>query len=329
MGTGAIGGYVGGRLAASGADVVFIGRDRLKREIDDYGLTVVDLEGRASRITPDRVRFSTEVAALRDVDFVLCCVKSGATPATAAELASVLRKDAVVVSFQNGVRNPEELRARLDQKVLAGIVNFNVLSKERATFRCTTSGPLIVEGAASELTTALRAAGFEVKNEERIREIQWSKLVINLNNSVSALSDRPTKEIILTWGYRRVLSALMAEALAVLRVAGIRPARLGLFPLPLIVRILRAPTSVVRVVARAQLKIDPEARSSMWEDLTMGRTTEVDWINGEVVRLAETCGDKALAPLNRRVVEVMHDAEKAGKGSPKLSAEALAATLGV
>jgi 2-dehydropantoate 2-reductase len=85
--------------------------------------------------------------------------------------------------------------------------------------------------------------------------------------------------------------------------------------------VLRLPTPVVRLVSRAQLKIDPEARSSMWQDLMAGRATEVDYINGEIVRLAESCGTRA--PLNERLVHIVHESERAGVGSPKLSAEEL------
>ena len=63
----------------------------------------------------------------------------------------------------------------------------------------------------------------------------------------------------------------------------------------------------------------------MWEDLAKGRLTEVDYLNGEIVRLAESCG--ARAPINARVVEVVHEVEKAGRGSPALSADALTSTL--
>ena len=69
------------------------------------------------------------------------------------------------------------------------------------------------------------------------------------------------------------------------------------------------------------MKIDPEARSSMWEDLSRGRLTEVDHLNGEIVRVAESCGRRA--PLNQRMVEIVHDAEKRGSGSPKLTADEL------
>jgi 2-dehydropantoate 2-reductase len=325
MGTGAIGGYVGGKLAVAGSDVVFIGRERTKREVDENGLRVIDIDGATARLPPDRVAFAIDLDRLAPCDVVLCCVKSGATLDTAHELKRVLRRDAVVVSLQNGVRNPEDLRKHLDQKILAGIVNFNVLSKGKATFRQATSGAIVIEGstdaATDQLTDAMRAAGLLVERPLAIREIQWAKLVLNLNNAVSALSDRPTREIVLSAGYRRVLASLMKEALSVLDAAGIAPARLGAVPLPWIVRVMALPTPLVRLVAWVQLRIDPEARSSMWEDLTAGRLTEVDWLNGEIVRLADSCG--APAERNRKIVEVVHAAEKAGRGSPKMSADAL------
>jgi len=138
---------------------------------------------------------------------------------------------------------------------------------------------------------------------------------------VSALCDGPTREIVLSAGYRHVLAALMKEALSVFEAAGIAPARLGAVPLPWIVRIMALPTPLVRLVAGVQLRIDLEARWSMWEDLMAARLTEVYWINGEIVRLADSCG--ARAERNRRIVEVVHAAEKAGRGSPKMSADAL------
>ena len=75
--------------------------------------------------------------------------------------------------------------------------------------------------------------------------------------------------------------------------------------------ILKLPTPVVRVVIRAQLRIDPDARVSMWTDLERGRLTEVDFLNGEIVRLADEQG--AAAPINRRIVELVHEAERGGR----------------
>jgi 2-dehydropantoate 2-reductase len=148
---------------------------------------------------------------------------------------------------------------------------------------------------------------------------------MNLNNAVGALSDRPTPDLLFVEGYRRILRAIMTEAIAVLHAAKEPTARLGPLPIGLFPLLLRLPTPVLRFVASAQVKMDPEARSSMWEDLTRGRPTEVDYLNGEIVRLAESCGAKA--PINARMVDIIHDAEKRAAGSPKLTADALWAAL--
>ncbi|MDB4933737.1 MAG: 2-dehydropantoate 2-reductase [Labilithrix sp.] len=333
MGAGAIGCYVGGCLASAGEHVVFVGRERLRKELAENGLVLSDLDGGTGRVVAkERIVFSTELSALAACEVVLCCVKSAQTAEAAAQLSKVLAPNAVVVSMQNGVRNADVLRAGLpNQVVLGGIVGFNVISRGSGTFRRATSGPLVIERAARSdprvetLGDALSSVGFEVELVEDIRPLQWSKLVMNLNNGVSALSDRPTPDLLFVKGYRRILRAIMAEALDVLRASHTRTARLGPLPIGLFPAILALPSPILRLVASAQVKLDPEARSSMWEDLSRGRPTEVDHLNGEIVRLAESCGAKA--PLNARMVALVHEAEKAAAGSPKLSADALWSAL--
>lgn len=325
MGAGAIGCYVGGCLAAEGAEVVFVGRPLLQREILRSGLVLADFDGGTGRVVPkDRLAFATEPSVLSDCDVVLCCVKSAQTAGVAESLAKILRPEAVVVSMQNGVRNADVLREHLtEQTVLGGIVGFNVVSRGDATYRRATSGPLVIEQCADprveQLVRGLVAGGFEAKQVKDIRPLQYSKLIMNLNNAVGALSDRPTPDLLFAPGYRRILGAVMAEALAVLRAAKVKTSRLGPLPVTMIPLVLRLPVPLLKLVAGAQVKIDPEARSSMWEDLSRGRLTEVDYLNGEIVRLAETCG--AAAPLNTRMVKLVHEAEQRASGSPKLSAE--------
>jgi 2-dehydropantoate 2-reductase len=253
-------------------------------------------------------------------------VKSAQSAEAAAELAKVLAPDAIVISMQNGVRNADVLREKLDeQTVLGGIVGFNVLSKGGGAFRRATSGLLVIEASPDPrleaLVRALREARFEVELASDIRPRQWSKLLMNLNNAVSALTDRPIREMLFGKGYARILAAVMSEALSVLRASKTHTARLGPLPIGVFPFVLRLPTPILRVVASAQLKIDPEARSSMWEDLARRRPTEVDYLNGEIVRLAASCGAKA--PLNARMMELVHDAEKRAAGSPKLTADEL------
>jgi 2-dehydropantoate 2-reductase len=330
MGAGAIGSYVGGRLAAEGVDVVFVSRHALSPAFDATGFSLVELGGERRALARSKIVHTTDVASLSDRDVVLCCVKSGATADVAGQLKAVLPRGVIAVSLQNGMHNGEVLRAGLpEQIVLAGIVGFNVVSREGGVFQRTTSGPLVIEAHPDERVAALgrtlERSGFEVKIAADVQALQWAKLVMNLNNAVSALSDVPTKDLLFSSGYRKVLAAIVAESVRVLRKAGIRTASLTGLPVSWMPLLLGLPTPILRVVASTQLKIDPDARSSMWEDLVKGRPTEVDQLNGEIVRLAESCG--AHAPINRRVVEVVHRYEKEGRGSPGLAPEALWAEL--
>lgn len=333
MGAGSIGCFVGGKLiAADAADVVFIGRERLQREIAEHGLSIKDYDSPPVVIDAARAPFATDVSALADCDAVLCCVKSAQTEAVAADLASVLAADAVVLSLQNGLRNAPTLRRHLgDRPVLAGIVGFNVVSRGRGLFHRALSGELLFEAPATDrgraVIAALAAAGLQVGTRADLAPDQWTKLIINLNNAVSALSGAPTRELILSKRYRRIIAAIVDEAVAVLRSADIKPARLRGLPVGLMPRVLRLPTPLVRLVTRAQMKVDPQARSSMWEDLSRGRLTEVDYLNGEIVRLAEQVG--ARAPVNARIVDLVHAAEQQAAGPPGLDAGTLSTELGI
>ena len=332
MGAGTVGCYLGGRLASQGNKVVFLGRERLRQELQASCLHVAGLDGANPRVVPKAsLILATDLSALADRDIVLCCVKSAQTAEAAEQLASVLKPAAIVVSMQNGVSNAGVLRAGLPaQKVLGGIIGFNVVSKDGGNFRQATTGPVVIEALPSDprvatLGALLEEAGLDVEISADIGPLQWSKLVMNLNNAVSALTDRPTKELIFGDGFRKSLAIIMEEAILVLRRSGTRTARLGALPIRLFPFVLRLPAPLLRVVAHLQVKVDAEARSSMWEDLARGRKTEVDYLNGEIVRLAEKIG--ITAPLNARVVKLIHDVEERGGGSPKLGAEALWAAL--
>ena len=86
------------------------------------------------------------------------------------------------------------------------------------------------------------------------------------------------------------------EALVLLDYAKIKPAKLTAVPTHLIPKLLSLPNPLFKLLSRKMLAIDPLARSSMQDDLIAGCPTEVDWINGEVLKLAEQCGRQA--PIN-------------------------------
>lgn len=319
MGAGSIGCFVGGRLlAAGGAEVVLVGRERLGREIAEHGLTVSDCESETRHVPASDVTYTSDPRDLARCDAVLCCVKSAQTSEVAEKLAGILEPEALVVSLQNGVSNPDRLREHLGhERVVPGIVAFNVVAQGGGRFHRGTTGSLMLGRAElAGALTALGATGLDLETHADLVPHQWTKLIVNLNNALSALSGAPTRELLSRPGFRKVIAAVVREALSVLRAAGISPAPLRGVPLAVMPTVLRLPTPLVRLVTRRQIRADPQARSSMWEDLERRRSTEVDDLNGAIVSLADRVGVDA--PINRRIVALVHEAEQRGDGSPGL-----------
>ena len=326
FGAGSIGAYVGGALIAAGADVVLIGRARLREQIASHGLRISDMDGRDSRLQPQQVQCVENPAALGGAGLVLVTVKSADTESTAQLLALHAAPDALVVSLQNGIGNADVLRRALPGRtVLGGMVPFNVVQLPESRFHRGTEGSLMVEAspALAPWLPMFEVAGLPLIERTDFVAVQWGKLLLNLNNAINALSGIPLKAQLSERDYRRCLALLMDEALRALSAAGIVPAQIGKVPPSRMPRLMRLPDWLFKRVATSALRIDPEARSSMWEDLQAGRRTEVDYLNGAVVALAEKVGLDA--PANRRIVALVHAAERGDGGG--MSGEALLAAL--
>ena len=326
-GAGSIGCYVGGRLLAGGSDVSFIGRARIADQLRNQGITLSRHDDSRWYVPRERIDVSTDAASAAAADLVLVTVKSAATPTAAAELANVLRPGTIVVSFQNGVGNADVLRAALPQHtVLAGMVPFNVVERGPGGFHQGSAGELEIGHAPAmqPFVDAFRQAGLPLIQHVNMLPVQWAKLLLNLNNAINALSNRPLKEELSQRAYRICLGLAQKEALALLKRAGIRPARVTPLPATWIPRVLGVPDALFERLGRTMLTIDPLARSSMSDDLAAGRATEIDWINGEVVRLAQGLGQTA--PVNERLCELVREAERADV-RPSWSGEALLAEL--
>lgn len=328
FGAGLIGAHVGGRLA-EGADVTLIGRPWLL-DAAANGLRVSDLEGFDRRLSPGDIRLTTDPAALNGAHLVLVTVKSLATQEAARAIATHAPAAAPVISLQNGVANAELLRAHLPGRVvLAGMVPFNVSQPEPGQFhRGTGVGRIVVEAhpALTPFLPLFEAAGVPVEPSANILGVQWGKLLINLNNAVNALSGASLMEQLRQRDYRRAWAMCIKEGLALVKRAGIEPVDALPMPLDLLPAIMSLPDRlygfIVAQTGGGRSRVDPLARSSMADDLAKGRPTEVDQLNGEVVRLAERLGRRA--PVNARMVELVRAAEA---GAPPIPATALLKTL--
>jgi len=304
MGAGAVGCWVGGQLQAAGVPVDFVGRPSVLEELRLAGLTLTDLDGRRTHLAPSSLRLHAEVPEAIAPALVLLCVKSGATAEAAAVLGLRLPAGTPVLSLQNGIGNPAIAAAAAPGlAVVPGMVGFNVVRASPGHWHRGTWGELAAQRHPSLVgwQPAFAAAGLPLALHGDLRPVQWGKLLLNLNNPVNALSGLPLKRQLLDRDLRFVMAALIEEALAALAAHGIEPAQLAALPPRRMPMGLRLPNWAFRLAARASLRMDDQARTSMAEDVARGRPTEIDALCGEVVRLARAAGLRA--PCNEWMLE--------------------------
>ncbi|MCA1499378.1 2-dehydropantoate 2-reductase [Bradyrhizobium sp. NBAIM14] len=317
-GAGAIGCFVGGMLAASGRRVALLVRPRVKTEIERFGLLLTDFDGSENKLGAGQLALSEDPSIFHSAGIVLVTVKSADTAAVAEQIAQHAPEDAVIVSLQNGVGNVAALRERLGgRRVLAGMVPFNVIAMGEGRFHRSTSGDIHVGEDAENTAGKLSVAGLTMRASGEITGVQWGKLIINLNNALSALSDMPLAAQLASRDWRRLFADQMAEGLAVLKAAHIVPVSSTPIPMSWSPTLLRLPDAIFGTILGRTMKIDPEARSSMWQDLKQGRKTEIDYLQGAVIALAER--NHVAVPLMRRIVALIKEAEAAGNGPLRMT----------
>jgi 2-dehydropantoate 2-reductase len=184
-----------------------------------------------------------------------------------------------------------------------------VVQRGSGAFHQGSSGALMVDDshALAPFQPAFAAAGIALETRNDMQQVQAAKLLLNLNNAINALSDIPLRDELAMRDWRRCLALAQREALRIFDAAHIHPARLTPLPPHWFPRVLELPDVLFRRIASRMLAIDPLARSSTWDDLAAGRRTEVDYINGEIVTLADSL--QLTAPVNARLVGLIREAE--------------------
>ncbi len=271
MGAGAVGCYFGGMLARAGHDVVLIGRAHHVQAIQAAGLR---LQTRSFDEAVG-VRASVDAAAVRGASLVLFCVKSTDTDSAARSMQPHLMPGAMVLSLQNGIDNVERLRHLLVQPVRAAVVYVAAEMAGPGHVRHHGRGELLVEpGPGGDAWAgSFRAAGIPVDISGNVRQAQWIKLVLNCAyNALSAIGQLPYGRLLASTGVDEVMQQVVRECVAVAAAEGVA--------LPADIH------STVRALADTM----PDQRSSTAQDLARGRPTEIDHLNGIVVRLGRDHG---------------------------------------
>lgn len=293
VGAGAIGGYYGAQLARAGHAVTLLVRTANVPRLAREGL-LLEAPGVHARV---RLQATDTPAAARTAELVLICVKSGDTETVGEALRPHLADTATVMSFQNGADNAERLAAVLGRAVVATIL---YVAAERVApdhVRHHGGGDVLIGASVSSerIAAVFREAGIGATVSEDIRAAQWDKLLINCGfNALSAIPQRPYGELVQRADVVALMRQAMQEGLAVARAAGIRTA-------------FDPDAAIQRIAA-----LMPEQRSSTAQDLAAGRRTEIDHLNGYVVRQGERLGIPT--PVNRTLQVLVHLMEADGGG---------------
>jgi 2-dehydropantoate 2-reductase len=289
LGAGAVGCYYGGLLARGGESVTLVGRPAHIEAIGRDGLVIEWADHRETI----RVGASTDVAAVKDADVVLVCVKSPDTDAAARGLAPHLSANALVVSLQNGVDNAERLRGVLTRPVLAAVVYVGAYMEGPGVVRHTGRGDLVLGASRADATrpevarglarvaAMFEAAGIGCPVSGDIDAALWTKLVINCAfNAISALGRARYGRMARDPRIRALMEGTVRESVAVARAGGV-------------VLDERRLVDAVWGVAEALA----QQHSSTAQDILRGKPTEIDSLNGFVAARGDALGVDA--PINR------------------------------
>jgi 2-dehydropantoate 2-reductase len=280
MGSGGVGGYLGGRLAASGQDVTFIARGAHLAAIRERGLAIRSALG---DVTVRPAQASDDPASVGPVDLVIFAVKLYDTEAAAQATRPLVGAETGVVTFQNGVNSTEVLSGVLGtERVIGGVAKIASVVAEPGVIRHTgTMAEFLfgeLDGGRSArvavLSEALDVAGVDHLVSDDIRRDIWAKMVsLSTFSGLTTLLRLPIGPIREDPETHAVLHAGLEEAFAVARAKDI-----GL------------PDDYVDRTLALFARLPFEMKSSMLEDLERGRRLELPWLSGAIVRMGKDLG---------------------------------------
>ena len=295
MGAGAVGCYYGAMLALAGHEVVLVGRAAFVDAVSQNGLI---LEKNGERLVA-QVEASSDPSAIAGAGMVMICVKSGDTEQAGRQIAPYLDPACTVLSLQNGVSNAQTLSDIIGRTVLPVVVYVASRMNGAGVVRHEGRGDLELSGqGAQDVADVLNAAGVETRVSRDVMASLWSKLVVNCAiNPLSAITGLSYGMMAAQDGVPELMADIAREALSVARAEGIS-----------------VPESVFETIRTIPVTMAGQ-HSSTAQDLMLGRPTEIDFLNGEIVKRAARLGIDV--PINRTLTLLVKCAESGGAKSAR------------
>ena len=278
MGAGAVGCYYGGMLARAGHAVTLIGRPQHVAAVLRDGL-LLDTQAFQMHIP---MQASTDASGIQGAELVLCCVNSTDTERAAAEMAPHLAPDTIVLSLQNGVDNAERLQALLCREVSPAVVYVATEMAGPGHVKHHGRGELVIGPTADSdaLARLFSEAGIPLQISDNVAGALWSKLILNCAyNALSAITQLPYGQMVQGEGVTDVMHDIVQECLAVAQGEGVI-----------------VPGDIAEAVAHIAQTM-PAQLSSTAQDLARGKRSEIDHLNGYILRKGEALG--IATPVNR------------------------------
>ena len=279
LGSGGVGGYYGGRLAAAGTDVVFLARGKHLDAMRERGLRI---ESPAGSVHLPAVQATDNPATVGAVDIVFFTVKLYDTESALAMLPPLMGPHTLVVPFQNGVDSVGTLARTVGAEHVAGGTTYIVsVVAEPGVIRHGALGRLIfgaLDGSKPpllvELLAACKRANIDAVLSERINVDIWSKFArLTVFSGLTSVARLPLGPLRQPPEVRALMQAALEESVAVGRAVGV--------PLP---------DSLVPDIMESMMTMPPGSKSSMLEDLEHGRRLELPWLSGTMARLGREAG---------------------------------------
>ncbi len=283
MGSGAVGGYFGAKLATAAHEVIFIARGAHLAALKQSGLYVESFQG---NLHIPGALFTDDPAAGAAVDLVLFCVKSYDTDSAARAIAPLMAPTTRILSLQNGVDNPSRIAQTWGaERTLAGVVYLGAELLRPGTIHHSSGGKIIfgeLDGNIHEPTRAIQrvisAAKIPCEVSTDINKAQWRKLLWNAPFcAISCLTRATVREILESESLRKLTVDCMAEVCAAAKTHGI-----DLEP-----RWIDETLEFSRTLG--------DFKPSMLQDLEAGKPLEFEAFNGVVLNLLRQSGKEAPA----------------------------------
>ncbi len=296
LGAGAIGSLLGGLLSEVGEDVTLIGRRAHVRAIRSNGLHIDGVTGRR------KIKVKAEVAPSRagKADLVLCTVKAYDTRAAAADARPLISKESIFLCMQNGLDVEKEAAHEIGaEQIVRGVTNNGALLVKPGYVKHTGLGDTLIgcpdkkwRDKINELVKALNSAGLPAEITERIHDIVLSKVLVNVGiNPLGAITHLRNGDLVKNPLLKDLMKSAVEEALRVVDKLGISI----------------VDGDIVEKTFKVAEATAPN-KNSMLQDVEKGKRTEIDFINGAIVRIGEEIG--VSTPINYTLTALVKGLER-------------------